>query len=762
MTKKRFQALLISVLSAALLFCMTAVPVFGADSVVTQKETHTYDIAVVYDNSTSMYNGAMWCQAKYAMEIFASMLDYSRDRLTIYPMWEVQTVRNPQKPSEIMEYDPKPVEIRSIGDIDKIHYMYTTVGSDTPLTPAEDAVRALGSSDATDKWLVVLTDGVFNSDGKDVDNLPEFADLSKNIKVQYLAMGGSAKAADANESKGFYADKANSGEELNEALISICNRIFERNKLPQSEFKNGKVSLDVSMNRLIVFVQGDGAEISSLTGSNGNVGVISDSGQRKYSGKEYSLGYGKLGDLVLGVGERNESITVIDDSLYGQVVVFDGCQSGEYVLNYTGDPDKVQIFYEPNVKIKYTLTKDGEDITALDESLSPLESIEIDEGDYTLDYYLVDGVTGERVDSSELLGKVEMSGTLSYSGGDGETIKAGRVVTLIPNESATFCIDGTYLGGKYSISTRDTQGTLSIVIKPIVEHDLGINISTEQTRDFYYTKKADEWQPMIIKLDIDGSPLTDEQLADVMLDLKFDPAITHSEPQILSGESAFAVYIGKRDANGTVDAEGIKNEYLGSGITKGFKFSADASYIPEDTGKEISANKSKSFTVSKVPQALIDFFFLIIIAALLALALLIYIILKNWKCYPKKVVYVCGNRKRKINFKRNTNSLVFSTPRSISMKRAIKKSNLLNRRKKSATFGITGLMVDEDQLSSIMIGGDSFNEKRQGKFIYDDGTEVDWSKYSVESVYDGFTIIYTTVAEPYIPAETYVCKFEIN
>ena len=437
-------------------------------------------------------------------------------------------------------------------------------------------------------------------------------------------------------------------------------------------------------------------------------------------------------------------------------------------MNYTGDPDKVQIFYEPNVKIKYTLTKDGEDITALDESLPSMASIEIDEGDYRLDYYLVDGVTGEKVDDSELLGKVEMSGMLSYSGGDGESIKSGKIVTLVPNESATFCIDGTYLGGKYSISTRDTQGTLSIIINPIIVHELGMDVSTEQTRDFYYIKKSDEWKPMIIKLDMDGSPLTDEQLADVILDLNFDPAITHSEPQILSGESAFAVYIGKSSADGQTDPERIKSECLGSGlfdVTRGFRFSADASYIPEDTGKEISAGGSNGFTVSKVPQALIDFFFLIIIAALLALALLIYIILRNWKCYPKKVTYVCTspeNRSRRINFRSGSNGLTFGTTQFIKMQKTFKTSNVLNRGGKSATFGVKGFRVDESRLSSIMIGGNNYSAKSQGRFIDKAGKPVNWSNYRIDSVYDGYIIKYTTIAEPFVPPETYVCKFEIN
>ena len=56
---------------------------------ITQKEK-SYEIAVVFDNSGSMYDNESWSRAKYAMEVFAAMLNEG-DVLKIYPMHPVTT-----------------------------------------------------------------------------------------------------------------------------------------------------------------------------------------------------------------------------------------------------------------------------------------------------------------------------------------------------------------------------------------------------------------------------------------------------------------------------------------------------------------------------------------------------------------------------------------------------------------------------------------------------------------------------------------------
>ena len=65
---------------------------FTASAATVSKNVKTYEIAVVFDNSGSMYDNQAWCRAKYAMEIFSSMLHYDNgDVLKIFPMWPVTT-----------------------------------------------------------------------------------------------------------------------------------------------------------------------------------------------------------------------------------------------------------------------------------------------------------------------------------------------------------------------------------------------------------------------------------------------------------------------------------------------------------------------------------------------------------------------------------------------------------------------------------------------------------------------------------------------
>ena len=63
----------------------------GSSASTSSKVETTRAIAIVFDNSGSMYSGGnkAWCQATYAMEVFASMLN-SEDILQIYPMWPIE------------------------------------------------------------------------------------------------------------------------------------------------------------------------------------------------------------------------------------------------------------------------------------------------------------------------------------------------------------------------------------------------------------------------------------------------------------------------------------------------------------------------------------------------------------------------------------------------------------------------------------------------------------------------------------------------
>ena len=134
--KKKWLCLLLAVMVFS--GCLTSA--FVADAAVVTKKNKTYDIAVVFDNSGSMYRDQSWCRAKYAMEIFASMLNYgSGDVLKIFPMWEI--TKDGSEPESGGSFEG--FEITSAQDMDQITKLYTVNPSNTPFEPIQEAYEYL-------------------------------------------------------------------------------------------------------------------------------------------------------------------------------------------------------------------------------------------------------------------------------------------------------------------------------------------------------------------------------------------------------------------------------------------------------------------------------------------------------------------------------------------------------------------------------------------------------------------------------------------
>ena len=241
--KKKLSAVCMLIVMLINIFCSIQV----SEAAVVSKKEKAYEIAVVFDNSGSMYENEAWCRAKYAMEIFASMLHYENgDVLKIFPMWEVTT--DGSTPDSGGSYAG--IEVRGSADIDKISNLYTTQAGNTPFAPILEAKQALEASSASEKWLIVLTDGEFNlvqrddtykdmDSGELLDRLKQAA--SGDIKVQYLGFGN-ASALKSDEDANFFAKKS-SDTSLKDDLISICNNIFQRSVLPGKYIKGNKINL---------------------------------------------------------------------------------------------------------------------------------------------------------------------------------------------------------------------------------------------------------------------------------------------------------------------------------------------------------------------------------------------------------------------------------------------------------------------------------------------------------------------------------------
>ena len=527
---KRMACATLSLILLLSVFVMGLVPASAGTVTKTEKR---YEIAVVFDNSGSMYEDKSWCQAKYAMEIFASMLNYDNgDKLSIFPMWQVTT--DGSKPKTGGSY--KPIEINGKNDFDKISNLFTVYPAGTPYAPVKEANAYLKSvDDDCEKWLVVLTDGEFNNEAREIaaeinlqDRLPKLA--TDEIQVQYLGFGAAKELKEDSSNANFHAKKSTAAS-LKEDLIDICNSIFQRDELKDA-LDGSKLTLDMSMRKIIVFAQGSDAKIVSLENAKGKeVKMTLNSDQRKYSTI-------KANDYKMSSGEINPcSKAPVDKTLAGQVVTFDACKAGTYTLNVTGaKAENIKIFYEPDVDIHFELKKGTKTVD--------LSKGKIIAGKYNAYYSIVDRVTGDNVTMGEpLMGEVELSGTLVDSKGNKKPFESGQEIDLQPDSSLYFNIVGRYLND-YTITTdSDKEGfTYEIIAE---EDELDIKAKCKQKGNWYNLQKSDEWQPIYVSVKVNGKPVSDEKLKSMKMDFTCKD-LTYTT-KMLPGKSAYEIYVGKNE-----------------------------------------------------------------------------------------------------------------------------------------------------------------------------------------------------------------------
>lgn len=109
------------------------------------REVKSREIAVVFDNSGSMYDAGntAWCGAGYAVEVFAAMMN-EKDRLSVYPMWPVEAGGKKYSSSS-------PLTVTPADDLSVIRDMYTPEAWNTPIETITAASQGLASSQADEK-----------------------------------------------------------------------------------------------------------------------------------------------------------------------------------------------------------------------------------------------------------------------------------------------------------------------------------------------------------------------------------------------------------------------------------------------------------------------------------------------------------------------------------------------------------------------------------------------------------------------------------
>lgn len=503
------------------------------------KRKKSYDIAVVFDNSGSMYDDESWCRAKYAMEIFASMLDYdSGDKLRIYPMWEVTTDGSTPIPgaNEGARESSAPVIVSNKKDIDKISNMYTIHAYGTPFTPVTTAYDYLCSSSASEKWMIVLSDGAFDGGEGDADQLKQrFLDMTDNsdISIQYLRfteLANGEKQLTSDEEGRVYSKYSPNAESLMSDLVDICNSIFQRSVLPAEYYTGSTLDLDLSMKKLIVFVQGKGAKVEALKDSVGaEVRVLQESGQRRFS--EISVG---------NYYKKDELVPPVDSTLYGEVVTFDACPKGKYTLDCKG-AQKVQVFYEPDVDISVSLVNhDGVEVRATSDG--------IDAGEYTVKSSIVDAVTKEDVTSHALMGNDISFTTYVKASSDTEAIPYhnGAKILLEPDSQTEFVVEAVYLND-YKITTRDDPNAFPLPLF-VRERSRNFSAALTQLEESYRLLEYNNWRPIKAALTVDGETLSEEEMKRVSVKTAHGSTVSFYA-DVLKDSSAFDLYIGKDESN---------------------------------------------------------------------------------------------------------------------------------------------------------------------------------------------------------------------
>lgn len=379
----------------------------------------TRAIAIVFDNSGSMYTYrnepiVAWCRATYAMEAFATMMN-AQDTMLIYPMWKIEVG------GKSYSYDTTPLKVTQ-QNASIIREIFTPHAGGTPIQSISAAYQGLQNTTADEKWLIVLTDGDAFSGipaGTSTDEGLEdvLGDYVENVNVAYLGIKSGAEPAmpvvSGSNGHSYISMKAEDSGQVLSKLTEMCNAIFGRNTL-QVSGKN--ITFDVSMSKLILFVQGEGIQNVSLKGA---APVGTD--ELKYSEK--------------GCGNYEKAE---DKTLQGVMLTYDNLAAGTYDLSYSGDASSVVAYYEPDVDISAILLDgEGNNVTGNEK---------LDAGTYYIKFGMVDRDGKET--TSKLLGNTKYEITYSINGQE-RMVTADKAdqfkIELQPNDVLDANFKVTYL-----------------------------------------------------------------------------------------------------------------------------------------------------------------------------------------------------------------------------------------------------------------------------------------------------------------------------
>lgn len=443
------------------------------DVMAEAKEKTSRNIHVVYDdsNSTLASGNDTWCHARYAMQVFAAMLE-EKDQLNIYFM----SSHYGQNHKEVPDYAIAGTD--SMAErVKKVYEMQPTYTSGTPFATVEKAYQDFAShvDGNEENWLVILTDGNFDhmeNETIDVNGIyAQYIAEKPNTKIVTVAIGGAIGDSVPDTTEQCLVYRARNSQEVTSEVAELCNRIFQRNLLS----KESKIQFDVPVSEIIVLAQGNDVTVEGIKEQKTNNVIVQMTEEDKWKASTNPA--------------VQDAIKV--SPLHGQVVTIrpmsgEYIKEGSYDLGITG-ADDIKVYYKPYVNLQLSLSNDNETI---------VNGAEVSEGTYQLQYNMVHPQTGERV-QSELLGSVNYEVLVN---GQAIDRKSGDSIELTPGEYEIQVI-GDYL--TYQQVETAIQFTVGV-------RKASIDMQIDKT-DLALSTLEDGNHPMSITVKKEGALLSEEE-----------------------------------------------------------------------------------------------------------------------------------------------------------------------------------------------------------------------------------------------------------
>ncbi|MGI5878156.1 MAG: hypothetical protein ACOX7W_06070 [Christensenellales bacterium] len=256
-----------------------ALSFFGAPGAAAEGEPVAFEqsarhVAVVYDDSGSMYYDPAtrrplmrWVQANYTLQTFLALLG-ERDELYVTYMSEPDAV-----PVNLIEGD-RAAAVESIRG-------WQGFVSNTPFEAVEAAyahLLALGRPAQDEYWLVIMTDGDFIGFTSDLTErftgmIREMAAHNKTLKVVFFAIGEDVSCPGADPANGLLVYRTDE-EGIVSTMADLSDVISARQRVAEESLAASgasamSCSARIPLRSMVVYVQGSAQPLVSATGPDG-------------------------------------------------------------------------------------------------------------------------------------------------------------------------------------------------------------------------------------------------------------------------------------------------------------------------------------------------------------------------------------------------------------------------------------------------------------------------------------------------------------